>query len=365
MASQIDYNNPKLILETGMLEAGEVAWRSPSNLAIVKYWGKHGQQLPKNPSISFTLEHAFTETSIAFEAKKTADQGLSLDFFFDGNPNEAFRVKVLQYLESLTGIFPFLKQLHLNIHSANSFPHSSGIASSASSMSALALCLCTMEDEFFSTLNNDDDFRQKASYVARLGSGSACRSIYEGLAAWGASADIEGASDYYAVPISEQVHEDFLNLQDAILLVSKAEKSVSSRAGHGLMENNPYAESRYTQARLHIHNLMAALKSGDLPAVGQIIEAEALCLHALMMASNPPYLLLEPNTLHIIEKVKAYRQDTSHPIYFSMDAGPNVHLFYPAYLQEEVNAFISQELSPFCLSGEWIADHVGQGPEQL
>ena len=252
----LNYKNPKLVIETSKVEEGSVAWQSPSNIAIIKYWGKHGVQLPRNPSISFTLENARTQTLLAYRPKTGVDNGLMLDFFFDDEPNEVFGEKIKKFLESILDIFPFLKQLELTIKSANSFPNSAGIASSASSMSALALCLCSLEEELFGTLDDDEEFDKKASYIARLGSGSACRSIYPGMATWGENGALEGSSDLFATPFSENVHEVFKTFHDDILIASFDEKSVSSRAGHALMEDNPFAEIRYNQARQRLHRLI-------------------------------------------------------------------------------------------------------------
>ncbi len=119
-----DYRNPKLIVETAKLQKGSITWRSPSNIAIVKYWGKYGIQLPRNPSISFTLKNAYTETKMEYSPKKGADDGISLDFYFDGEMKPDFKSKVLKFFNSLIEIFPFIKQLDFVIHSKNSFPHS-------------------------------------------------------------------------------------------------------------------------------------------------------------------------------------------------------------------------------------------------
>lgn len=361
----LDYKNPKLVIETSKVEAGKVAWQSPSNLAIIKYWGKHGVQLPRNPSISFTLENARTQTLLEYQPKTGVDNGLMLDFFFNDEPNEAFKSKIQKFLESLLDIFPFLKQLELTIKSANSFPHSAGIASSASSMSALALCLCSLEEELFGTLDDDEDFDRKASYIARLGSGSACRSIYPGMAVWGESGVIEGSSDLYATPYSDNIHEVFKSFHDDILIASFEEKSVSSRAGHALMEDNPFAEIRYQQARQRMQRLIPALQQGDIEEFGKITENEALTLHALMMASNPSYILMRPNTLKMIEILRAYRADTKHPVYFSLDAGPNLHVLYPEDVLHEVRPFIEENLVPLCEDNKYIPDWVGEGPVQL
>lgn len=357
----LDYKNPSLIVQSNEVKPGSVAWRSPSNIAIIKYWGKHGVQLPRNPSISFTLSEAHTNTIIKYAPKKENHHQVTLDFLFHGQPNEAFKAKIQKYFESLVEVFPFLRQLHFTIESNNSFPHSAGIASSASAMSALVLCLCDMERQLFGTLQNEDEFLQKASYLARLGSGSACRSVYPKMAVWGASSAVEGSSDLYAVPFVAELHPVFATYQDTILLVSRGEKSVSSRAGHGLMEGNIFAESRYEQARQNFRNLIDALKAGDVEMFGQISELEALTLHALMMSSNPPFILMKPNTLLLIEKIRAYRAETKQPLYFTLDAGPNLHLLYPESTKGEVLRFIESELKPYCENGQYIEDRVGEG----
>lgn len=363
--TMIDYTNSRLIIDSSKLEPGQVAWRSPSNLALIKYWGKYGRQLPQNPSISFTLDNAFTETTLSYRPKLGADEGIALEFFFDQKPREDFRQKVLKFLESITDIFPFLKQLEITIHSYNSFPHSAGIASSASSMSALALCLCSLEHRFFGTLAEDKVYRQKASYIARLGSGSACRSIYATMGVWGETTDVAESSNLYAVPYQEKLHPIFKTFHDDILIVSKGEKSVSSRAGHGLMDANPFAEPRYQQARQRFHQLIEALQKGDLEVFGRITENEALTLHALMMASNPSFILMLPNSLALIERVRRYRKETGYSLYFSLDAGPNLHLLYPDDIKTPVKLFIKEELSAFCENDVWIEDQVGKGPLEL
>jgi diphosphomevalonate decarboxylase len=358
----IDYKNPRLVVETSKLEHGKITWKSPSNIAIIKYWGKHGQQLPNNPSLSFTLDKAITETTLEYAAKPEPHNNISLDFFFESKPNEAFRIKILSFLENITEIFPFLKQMHFIVHSYNSFPHSSGIASSASSMSALALCLGSLEKLLFETLEDDNEFRKKASFVARLGSGSACRSVYPTMAAWGESGEIEGSSNLFAIPFEDRINDAFKTFHDDILIVSKGEKSVSSRAGHALMDGNIYASNRYQQARQRMHLLLGALKTGDLELFGNIAENEALTLHALMMTSSPSYLLMRPNTIKLIELVRGFREGSKLPLYFSLDAGPNLHLLYPADISTKVQSFIKTELLQYCENQDFIADNVGQGP---
>jgi diphosphomevalonate decarboxylase len=111
--------------------------------------------------------------------------------------------------------------------------------------------------------------------------------------------------------------------------------------------------------------MLQALKSGDIEKFGRITEAEALMLHALMMTSSPSFVLMEPSSLEIIKKVQNFRKETSIPLYFTLDAGPNVHLLYPHSVEEKVNQFISAELSQHCDQNQVIRDFVGKGLEKL
>jgi diphosphomevalonate decarboxylase len=129
------------------------------------------------------------------------------------------------------------------------------------------------------------------------------------------------------------------------------------------MEDNPYAKARYAQANSNITKLLHILKEGDVPGFGKIAEDEALTLHALMMCSDPSYILMEPNTLHLINKIRDYRAKTGVQVYFTLDAGPNIHLLYPDAVSEIVQVFIKQELKPHCAF--ILTDFVGNGPEKI
>ncbi len=339
---------------------GRVRWRSPSNIALVKYWGKRGKQLPQNPSISFTLSECCTETFVQYEK---AD-GFGFKFFFEGQENPAFGAKIEKFLLDHQAFFPFINQLKLKVESRNSFPHSSGIASSASSMSAFVMGLIEIENLLVGPSTGSGTLT-KASYFSRLASGSAARSVFPKMALWGKTEAYEGSSDEYAVSLANDIHPVFKTYRDSILIVSGETKAVSSRAGHGLMEGNPYATARYAQANENTKNLLSALKSGDLDIFINITESEALQLHALMMCSNPSFILMKPNTLRIIEEVRNFRNETHIPLCFTLDAGPNVHLLYPESEAEKVEHFIKDHLATYCVENKWIADHVGDGPKKL
>ena len=341
---------------------GKVGWQSPSNIALVKYWGKKGKQIPQNPSISFTLSECCSETFISFEK---ADR-LDFRFFFEGKENPAFGAKIEKFLIDYQAFFPFINQLALTMESRNTFPHSSGIASSASSMSAFVMGLVEIERSLSLSKGRPVNMDlKKASYFSRLASGSAARSVYPKMALWGATDCYKDSSDEYAVSLADDIHPVFKTYRDSILIVSGEQKSVSSRAGHALMEGNPYASARYAKANDNIKTLLAALKSGDLDTFINITESEALQLHALMMCSSPSYILMKPNTLSLINEIREFRQETKIPLCFTLDAGPNVHLLYPESEAEKVEYCIKNVLVKYCDQGRWIADHVGEGPKKL
>ena len=337
-----------------IMEEFKVSAKSPSNIAIVKYWGKHGNQLPNNPSVSFTLSRCFTETTVSFEKNKTDKYNLS--FLFDGKESPKFKEKIEKYIIDNQQYYGFLKGLDLKIESYNSFPHSSGIASSASSMSALVLCLLKIE-KIVNQDNTPIDL-QKASLLSRLASGSASRSVYPIMALWGVTPSVPMSSDEYAVPLADMVAPVFRTYHDSILIVSNKEKSVSSRVGHSLMNGHPLAEQRYATARKNTEHLLEILRNGDVDEFIKIAEAEALQLHEMMATSNPPYHLMEPNTQKIIELVTNFRHDTGTQICFSLDAGPNVHLLYPDACETKVKQFIKEELLQYCHEYRWIDDKV-------
>jgi len=360
--------------ESGYLEAaasmqklparlkGELTAECPSNIALVKYWGKQHVQIPMNPSLSFTLSTAITRLSFRFEIMKSPQAGF-VDFAFNGMPDEAFAKRIRNYLASVTRFMPFLNRMGILVHSENTFPHSSGIASSASSFGALALALCAIENALYGSLESPELYFRKASFLARLGSGSACRSVYGGYSLWGRSQGIEESSDEYAVPVNQLVAPVFMTLHDSILIISSSPKEVSSSEGHQLMEDHPYRSARISQANNHLRQLLDHLHVGNFEMAGSIAEQEALSLHALMMASKKGYMLLKPNTLSAISAIRRFRTQNDIPIAFTLDAGANIHLLHPASCAPSVSKFIRDELTPFCEDGKVIQDTVGPGPQ--
>ena len=346
------------------INSGSFTWQSPSNIALVKYWGKIEPQIPKNTSISLTLNNCHTTTTLEFSKKEKTSIGFNVEVIFEGKIKEDFKPKILKFFKRIQKYVPFITEYDYIIKTENSFPHSSGIASSASGMSALALCLMSIEKDLNPKISNEY-FTQKASFLARLGSGSAARSIEGEIVVWGQHNEIPNSSNHYGIKFPFKIHENFKNYQNTILLVDKGEKQVSSTVGHNLMVNHPYANQRFEQANENNSKLSEILQTGDLNAFVNLVESEALTLHAMMMTSNPYFILIKPNTLKIIEKIWAYRKENNSNICFTLDAGANVHVLFPDREKETINTFITNELIAFCQNNHYICDNVGLGARQL
>jgi len=330
-------------------------YEAPSNIALVKYWGKYGKQLPRNASVSFTLNNCKSIFEVCLSDKASRDIEVQIEF--EGKDNPKFAEKISKFFKTIVSDYPIVEQYRFNIVSANTFPHSSGIASSASSMAALAMCL---EELQYGTPD-----MQRASNTARIGSGSASRSVIPRIGWWGAHAAQPLSSNEYAIPVCEDVDEIFHTYHNAILIASSGEKSVSSSLGHELMNNHVYGELRFQNAQQNIIDLYGAMREGDLEKWGEILEYEALSLHALMMMSHPSFILMKPATINMIEKIRGYRDSSKLPLYFTLDAGPNIHLLYPKSIEAAVNDFVINEMVPFCENDVWIQDYVGNGPQKL
>ena len=341
------------------LEKSEVKWQSPSNIALIKYWGKKENQIPLNPSLSFTLNKCNTITKVKFKDSVK----FNYDFYFDNKKKPEFIPKLDIFFSRIIEFFPSSNKLSLKINSKNSFPHSSGIASSASAFSSLALCLTEIES-FYSNSINSENFNQKASFISRLGSGSAARSIFGELSCWGKTKLYKNSSDLHAIPV-KTLNSGFPKFCDTVLIVDSGTKKVSSTLGHKLMDNHIFKNERIVQSNSNFSILKESIETNNLDSFIDVVENEAMTLHALMMTSNPNFILFKPNTIRIIESIVDYRKKTGSKVCFTLDAGANVHLLYPKNSLTEVQTFIQKSLIKYCHNGMYINDEVGLGPQNL
>ncbi|SHJ42014.1 diphosphomevalonate decarboxylase [Tangfeifania diversioriginum] len=335
-------------------------WECPSNIALVKYWGKKAPQLPLNPSVSFSLKNAKTKTTVEI----TGSSKWQTEFLFEGKLSQ-FGERIQKYIDELANDEKWMNDFSFRIESSNTFPHSAGIASSASAFGALALCLADLKKQVTGKKAETQNFFRQASAWARLGSGSACRSVYPQFAVWGKFDEMPDSSNEFAIPVSENIHPDYFTLHDAILLVDSTKKKVSSSAGHQLMNDHPFREARIKQANNHTREILKVMKTGHHEHFFKIVEKEALSLHSMMMTSEPPYLLLHPNSLAIIRKIQDIRRQTNLQVGFTIDAGPNIHFLYFEKDKNEVHRFIKNELLKFTENGSWLDDQIGNGPKKL
>lgn len=347
----------------------------PSNIALIKYWGKYVNQIPANPSISYTLNNCRTNTEMQF----LANEPFSVQTFLAGKEEPKFAEKIGKYFKNIEKYLPWILQGKYIIRTENSFPHSSGIASSASGFGAIAKCLMELDSLFENKeqrekkkelTTNNQPTTKKASFLARLGSGSACRSLYNGMVVWGETPVVEGSSDLFAIKYpDEEIHPIFKNFHDWVLLIHEGEKSVSSTVGHGLMNTNPYAERRFQEARDNFFVLKDILKTGDLQKFMTLVEHEALTLHAMMMMSEPAFILMKTGTLEVINKIWKFREETGLPLFFTLDAGANVHLLFPSAdvnshaepleaSVEKIKSFIEKELLQHTQNGGVVKDEM-------
>ena len=341
---------------------GKIICESPSNIALIKYWGKYGLQFPINPSLSFTLSNCKTKTSIDY-SPRLKRQG-NFDFFYDGKIKKSFENKIEQFFERIFPFCPYLENLFLKINSKNTFPHSSGIASSASAFSSLAFCIVSIEKRYCERMTKEK-FLSKVSFIARLGSGSGSRSISGPLMIWGENEFHPGCSNFFAVNYRNKTHQIFKDYQNTVLIIEDKVKTLSSSEGHKKMIKHPFLKDRINQAKKNLNKIINAISIGDLDGFIKVVEQEAMTLHALMMSSEPPTILIKSKTLEVIELLKNFREKEKIPVCFTLDAGPNVHLLYPEKYRLKVMKFIEEKLVYYCQNNLFINDKVGLGTKLL
>jgi diphosphomevalonate decarboxylase len=224
-------------------------------------------------------------------------------------PDALERVRrVLSGVRRLTGCRAFAR-----VASVNHFPTSAGIASSASGFAALALAAARAAGL--------DPAAQTLIALTLLGSGSACRSLYGGYVLWSPPEQDRGPSR-----VRQLAPEDHWPLVDLVAILSRERKAVPSEQGHLLARTSPLLQGRLATLGGIVSRVRRAIRDRDLPALGVWLEADALCMHAVMMTSRPPLLYWEPATLAVIKSVRDLRMRKGLPCYFTIDAGPNVHV---------------------------------------
>lgn len=320
--------------------------RAGSNIAFIKYWGVADPRLnlPLNNSISMTLGSLHTTTTVEWD---TAGRLSTDQVTIDGEiatGKKAERVTThLNIIRHLAGD----RSYRARVVSRNNFPMASGIASSASAFAALTVAACAALQLQFSPV--------ELSAIARRGSGSASRSLFGGYVEWE-----QGRDD--ATSVAHQLFPaEYWNLRDVVAIISSAEKAVSSQNGHILAVSSPLNAARVDSLHSALQEVRAAINLRDLSRLGPIIERDALAMHAVMMTSRPSLLYWQPGTLEVLQAVRRWREEDGFPVYFTIDAGPNVHLICePAFERE-----LLKRLQTLSGVRSVITSGPGNGPELL
>jgi diphosphomevalonate decarboxylase len=314
---------------------------SHPNIAFIKYWGNadHQSRIPLSGSLSMNLEGLETKTSVEF------DSSLKEDFLrLNGTPmtgNPLMRVSnILNQVRDIAGIIE-----KATVTSTNNFPTGSGIASSASAFSALALAASNAAG-----LSLDE---KSLSILARTESGSASRSIPSGYVEWFAG-DAHGNS--YAASIAPISHWD---LSDNVAIISNEHKTVGSTGGHKIAHTSPLQDARIADAQRRLDICRSALMDKDFTKFAKIVELDSNIMHSVMMTSNPNLFYWEPATIDVMKSVIEWRNE-GLDVCYTIDAGPNVHVISPRNIHTE----IKNRLASIPGVQHVITGHVG-GPAKI
>lgn len=317
------------------------------NLALVKYWGKADERLniPANSSISVNLSAATTLTSVAFAAGLAADE-VTINGQDADRAAHSRIVRHLDRVRALAGI-----ATRARVTSSNDFPASAGIASSASAFAALSLAAARAAG-----LALDP---RALSILARQGSGSACRSIPDGFAEWVAGSDDASS---YACQLAPADHWD-LRITTAIIDVQP--KEMPSSEGHRLAQTSPFYRARLAELPRTLEIVRRSLLDRDFRALGLAVEREAVSMHAIAMTASPRQeewlsgiYYWQPATMRLIQAVQGWRR-AGLPVYFTIDAGPNVHLLCEGANQAALEQALAGELA--ALGGSFIVSRPAAG----
>lgn len=309
-------------------DAGGSAW-APSNVALCKYWGKRDLELnlPQTSSLSISLGKKGTFTKITH----CRDQD---SFVLNGAPinlESKFAKRLQKYLQLFRP-----KNVFYTIEIDSNVPIAAGMASSACGFASLVLAL-----------NNLYDWRldkKDLSILARLASGSACRSLWEGFVEWQRGDDYNGL-DSYAIPLPFIWPE----MRIGALILSTQEKPISSTEAMQItVATSPAYKNWPEQVTQDLALLKQALMDKDFSLLGETAERNAIAMHSLMLQASPVIVYSLPETLIAVKKIITLRNHGVE-VYFTQDAGPNLQLLYQAKDEAQVlQAFPNLEvIHPF------------------
>lgn len=285
---------------------------APTNIALCKYWGKRDEclNLPINSSLSITLPNKGTTTTLTLQNREIDSillNGQHID------PASTFAKRLITFLD----LFRTEKQFHFEVNTTSNIPIAAGLASSASGYAALVLALNQL---FHWDLSN-----KILSILARLGSGSAARSIESGFVKWHVGIEADGMDSF-----AEQLPYQWPKLRLGLALISEEKKAISSRvAMRETINTSPFYACWPKKAAQDLVLLEDAIAQKDFKQFGETAESNALAMHACMLTAASPICYFEPNTIAMMQTIWRLRKENI-PVYFTEDAGPNLKLLFLA-----------------------------------
>ncbi len=279
---------------------------APSNIAFIKYWGTKDEvlRLPKNGSISMNLSNLLTTTTVEFSQSFKDDSVV-----FNGEKQALIDNRAIKHVERIRKLAHISTKV--KVVTENNFPTGTGLSSSASGFAALTVAGARAAGLLLS--------KKELSILARQGSGSACRSIPDGFVEW---LDGDTSETSYAVSLFPKEYWDIV---DVVAVTSTNKKEVSSTEGHKLATTSLFLEKRLELNKQKMKLIKRYLKEKNFSAFGELVEAEALELHAIYITSHPSLIYLLPESLRLLHLVKKWREEGLE-VYFTVNTGQDVHL---------------------------------------
>lgn len=324
---------------------------APANIAFIKYWGVQDadRTLPYNGSISMNLDTCLTTTTVVFDSAQAEDE-VTLTLYEQapqratGRPLERVAAH-LNRLRAMAGV-----EWRARVESRNTFPSDAGIASSAAAFAALTVAGAA-------ALNLDLDERELSRLARLSGSGSAARSVPPGYVEWIIPGEPFDPNTWdresYAVSLAPPEHWD---LADVVAVVDAGAKKIGSAENHRLVTSSAYFPTRLAEIPARLKTVRDAIARRDLTQLGEAMEADAISMHVVCMTSQPASFYWNGGTMNVIQAVRAWR-DEGLESYFTIDAGPNVHVICAAADRDAV----AQRLQHVAGVQFTIANGVGAG----
>jgi len=333
---------------------------APSNIAFIKYWGAADldRAIPLNASLSMTLTRSVSQCDVEPVAAARDEVWLRTDEGEEEPAPEGFTDRVRRHLERLRSWSG--RDDRFRVGAWNSFPTGAGLASSASGFAALTLAAMRAWEL-------DPDSSTLSLLARRSGSGSAARSVLGGFVQWPCFRPPTGSAQETPVidpegPAVQLAPASHWDLRDVICIIDPTPKATSSRDGHRRAASSPHMSERLRILPSRFERVQRAIHDRDIATLGETIEEEAVELHLVAMSSRPPIFYWQPGTLEVMAEVGRLRED-GVPAYFTIDAGPNVHVICP----EESEQDVCRRLGSLAAVRRLIRDRVGDGgkPEVL